>query len=174
MTATEINSLLSRLPELQGGKMPPVDPVLTAELVPTLLKGGKDAITALLNALHEVDNGSDWKARFLLQTLTIAVGTAEQAAQRQLLATVLLDEAAGARPPSVRTFLLHRLRLIAGADAVARLVPLLASDHPPLGDAAAAVLVSIGAPSKAPLAAALTAAQGRPQEVITNALAQIH
>ena len=65
------------------------------------------------------------------------------------------------------------MRLIAAADAVAKLVPLLAADDPPLADAAATVLVSIGSPSKAPLAAALKTAQGRRKEVIENAMAQI-
>ena len=174
MTQTEINALLSRLPELEGGKMPPVDPNLTTELVLALLKGGKQAIGGLIDALKEVDNGGDWKARFLLQALTIAVGAAEQVAQRQMLADALLGEAAGSRPASVKTFLLQRLRLIAGKDAVPQLVTLLASDNPQLSDAAATVLVSIGPPSKAPLAAALNAAQpGRSKELIENALAQI-
>lgn len=125
-TETKTNALLSRLPELQGGKMPPIDPALTNELVPTLLKGGKDAITGLIDTLREVDNGSDWKARFLVQALVSAVGTAAQAPQRQMLTEILLAEATGSRPAAVRTFLLTRLRLIADTNAVAKLIPLLA------------------------------------------------
>lgn len=170
---TTTNTLLKRLPELRDGKMPPIDVNLTSELVQTLLKGEKPAIAGLIDALREVDNGSDWKARFLLQTLVIAVGPAAQAPQRQMLADVLLDGASGSRPVSVRTFLLARLRLIAGPDMVAKLIPLLAAEDPQLADAAATVLVSIGAPAKAPLVDAHKTAQGRSKEVIGNALAQI-
>ena len=172
-TETKTAALLARLPELQDGKLPPIDANLTTELVRTILAGGKEAVIALIDALREVDNGGDWKARFLLQALVVAVGPAAQAAPRNTLAAILLDEAAGTRPAAVRTFLLARLRLLADPTAVAKLVTLLASDNPPLTDAAAAVLVSIGTPSKEPLAAALKAAQGRQQEVIKNALAQL-
>jgi hypothetical protein len=172
-TATKTNPLLERLPELEGGKMPPIDPKLAAELVQATLAGGKEAIIALIDQLKEVDNGSDWKARFLLQALIVSVGTPAQDPQRQMLATVLLDEAAGTRPPSVRTFLLARLRLIAGGDMVAKLVPLAAAQDAQFADAAATVLVSIGAPAKEPLANALKTAQGRPKDVLANALAQI-
>jgi len=173
MTEAETSAFLGRLPDLQGGKMPPIEATLTNEIVQTCLKGGRESIVGLIDALREVDNGGDWKARFLLQALTISVGTPDLAAQRQVLAAVLLDGAAASRPAAVRTFLLSRLRLIAGSDAVARLLPLLAADDPPLADAAATVLVSIGPPSKEPLAAALKNAQGRQKEVIENALAQI-
>ncbi|MEI6674307.1 MAG: hypothetical protein WCO57_03920 [Verrucomicrobiota bacterium] len=173
MTETETNALLNRLPELQEGKMPPIDANLSSELVQTLLKGGKDAISGLINAVREVDNGSDWKARFLVTTLVSSVGAPGQDSQQQMLAAALLDEATGTRPESVRIFLLARLRLIAGKDAVAKLIAFLAGDNPQLSDAAAAVLVSIGSPAKEPLAEALKAAQGRRKEVIENALAQI-
>jgi hypothetical protein len=173
MTAIEINALLNRLPDLQGGKMPAIDANLSTELVQTFLKGGKAAITGLIDTLREVDNGSDWKARFLVTTLVSSVGTPGQESQRQLLAAILLDEATGGRPESVRIFLLARLRLITGKDAVAKLIALLAADKPQLNDAAAAGLVSIGSPAKEPLSEALKTAQGRRKEVIENALAQI-
>ncbi len=153
--------------------MPPIEPRLSSELIQALLQGGKDAIRGLIDTLREVDNGSDWKTRFLVTTLVSAVGAPGQDPQRQMLAAVLLDEAAGARPEPVRTFLLARLRLIAGTDAVAKLIALLAADNPQLSDAAAAVLVSIGNPAKEPLAEALKAAQGRRKQVMENALAQI-
>jgi len=172
-TETKTSALLNRLPELQDGKMPPIDATLSTELVQTILKGEKAAIVGVIDALREVDNGSDWKARFLLQTLVISVGTPALAPQRQMLADLMLDEAAGNRPSSVRTFLLERLRLLAGQDAVAKLIPLLAAEDSQLADAGAAVLVSIGTPAKAPLAEALKTAQGRRKEVIGNALAQI-
>jgi hypothetical protein len=172
-TATNTNALINRLPDLQEGKMPPIDKNLCTELVQTLLKGGKDAIVGLIDALREVDNGSDWKARFLLNTMVFSLGTPEQSTHRSMLANVLLEEAAGARPAAVRTFLLARLRMIADKDSVAKLIPLLAAEDPQLTDAVATVLVSIGTPSKEPLAGALKAAQGRRKEVIENALAQI-
>lgn len=153
--------------------MPPIDPKLSAELVQALLKDGKAAFTGLLDTLRETDDGGDWKTRFLLGALVSSVGNPEQAAQRQALATFLLDEATGSRPIPVRIFLLARLRLIADKEAVAKLIPLLAAQNPPLVDAAAAVLVSIGVPAKAALVEALKAAQGHPKAAIQNALAQI-
>ncbi len=97
-TETKTSALLNRLPELQDGKMPPIDATLSTELVQTILKGEKAAIVGVIDALREVDNGSDWKARFLLQTLVISVGTPALAPQRQMLADLMLDEAAGTAP----------------------------------------------------------------------------
>ena len=172
-TETTTTALLSRLPELQEGKMPPVEPKLTDELVQAVLGGGQEAIVGLIDALREVDNGSDWKVRFMLQALVIAVGTAAQAPHKRKLAEIMLDEAAGIRPAPIRTFLLARLRLLAGCDELPRLIALLTAEDPQLSDAAATVLVSIGTPSKEPLAEALKAAQGLRKDAIQNALAQI-
>ena len=172
-TETNNNPVLNSLPDLREGKMPAIDPKLADEVVQTILKGGKDAIIGVIEMLREVDNGADWKPRFILQALVIAAGNPDQDAQRRMLATVLLDEAAGARPAPIRAFLLARLRLIADKDMVAKLLPLAGADNPQLADAAATVLVSIGAPAKEPLTGALKSAQGRSKEVFENALAQI-
>ncbi len=153
--------------------MPPVDPRLADELVQACLQAGKECIVGLIDGIGAVDNGSDWKPRFLLQALVAAVGVADRGPQRRMLADALLAEATGERSPAVRAFLLARLRLIAGDDAVAKLVPLLAAEDPQLADAAAAVLVSVGPPAKQALANALKGAKGRAQAVIANALAQI-
>ncbi len=147
-TKTKTSSLLDRLPELKKGKMPPVDPKLAAGLARNLMEGGKGAIVALIDELREVDDGSDWKARFMLFTLVTSAGAPGRDRQRRMLSEVLLAETAGDRPASVKTFLVSQVRLIAGGDAIPKLLPLLASDHPPVSDAATAVLVSIGAPSK--------------------------
>ena len=134
---------LDSLPDLQGGKMPPIDPKLADETVQTVLKGGKDAIIAIIDLLRETDDGTDWKARFLLQALVIAVGNPGQDATRQTLAAILLDESIGSRPVPVRIFLLARLRFIATNDMTAKLTPLAGGGDPRLADAAAAVLATI-------------------------------
>jgi len=172
-TETKNNPVLNSLPDLQGGKMPAIDPKLADEVVQTLLKGGKEAITGVIEMLREVDDGADWKARFILQALVISTGNPGQDPQRRMLATVLLDEAAGSRPAPIGVFLLARLRMIADTDLVPKLIPLMGADNPQLADAAATVLASIGTPAKEPLTGALKSARGRTKEVIENALAQI-
>jgi len=172
-TETKNNPVLNSLPDLQDGRMPTIDPKLANEAVQTVFTGGKDAITGVIGSLREVDDGTDWKARFMLQALVIAAGNPDRDAPRRMLATILLDEAAGSRPVPIRSFLLARLRLIADKDMVAKLIPLAGADHPQLADAAATVLVSIGTPAKESLTEALKSAQGRTKEVFENALAQI-
>ena len=82
-TDTKKNPLLNSLPDLQGGKMPPIDPKLADEVVQTILKGGKDAIIGVIEMLREVDEGADWKPRFMLQALVIAAGNPGQDAHRR-------------------------------------------------------------------------------------------
>jgi hypothetical protein len=85
-TKTKTSALLDRLPELRKGKMPPIDPKLNAELVNTVVAGGKPSVTELIDELQEVDDGSDWKGRFLLHALVTSAGTPGQDKQRLQLA----------------------------------------------------------------------------------------
>lgn len=173
MPETKTSALLDRLPELRKGKMPPIDPKLSTEIVTSIAKDGQAAVGALIDTLQEIDDGSDWKARFLLRNLVTSTGNPGQDQVRRQLAKTLLAEATGNRPAPIRTFLLLQLRLIADKEAVPKLIPLLSAKDAPLANAAAATLVSIGIPARPPLNAALKSAKGRFQELIEYALVQI-
>lgn len=169
----KITALLERLPELAGGKVPPVDPALAGEIAESILQGGEPALAALLDGLGAVDDGSDWKARLMLHAVVNLAAGADGAASRETVAGTLLAESAGGRPAGVRVFLLGQLRLLAGADAVPAVVPLLTAVAPGVADAAAAVLVSIGPAALPALRLAHEGAEPRHQEVIGNAIAQV-
>jgi hypothetical protein len=170
---TEIESLLRRLPDLEKGKMPAVDPGLAEKLLERLLKGGEGLVRDLASRIDEVDSGKDWKARFLLHRLTMLVGAPDRAAQRGMLAGLLLEESIGGRPAGVRVFLLSQLRLVADGTAVPKVVVLLGANESEIVDAAALVLVSIGVDALPPLRKALAGAQGPQRDAIGNAIAQM-
>lgn len=153
--------------------MPGVDPGLAANLLHHLLDGGEELVIDLISGVADVDNGGDWKVRFLLHRLVMLVGAPDRAAQRGMLAGVLLKESGGARSEGSRVFLLSQLRLIADTGAVPRLVTLLMENAPEIVDAAALVLVSIGQPALPALNDALTGAKGPQRDAIGNAIAQI-
>jgi len=168
-----LQKLLATLPEPKEGRMPPIDADLVNDLGHDLIDGDRDAITALVASLKEVDDGRDWKSRFALNALAIHVGEPGHDPQKQAFIDSCLAELDGNHPAAVKTFVVSQLRLVAGRQDVPKLLPLISSDDPQIADAAAAVLASIGAPAKAPLEKALGTAKDRQKDLIRHALLQI-
>jgi len=168
-----MESLLGRLPDLDRGKMPAVGTALAEGLLRELLQGGEERLLDLVAGIKEVDNGDDWKARFLLHRLVMLVGAADRAEQRGMVAGLLLEESIGERPAGVRVFLLSQLRLIADGTAVPKLVSLLGANEREIVDGASMALVSIGEDALPALRKALAKAQGPQRDVIANAVAQV-
>ena len=80
----DLQTLLTQFPDPKGGKMPPTDADLVNDLGHDLIQAGRAAVTALVASLEEVDDGSDWKSRFLLNALAIHVGEAGHAVEESL------------------------------------------------------------------------------------------
>lgn len=173
MPETTVQSLLDRLPDLREGKMPPVDHKLAAELVESIFTTGPSAISGLIGLLREIDDGSDWKTRFAINALVIHAGAGERDDRRKLLVDTFHKELAGEHPAAVLAFVLSELRYVAGPESVSAMIPMLSAADIPLADAAAAVLVTIGTPAKAPLEKALGKAKGRQKELIEHTLLQL-
>jgi hypothetical protein len=173
MPNLNLEKLLAKLPESKDGKMPPIDADLTNDLGHDLIDGGRPAVAALLRSLREIDDGSDWKSRFLLNALAIHVGETGHDERKQDFIDSCLSELGGDYPDTVKAFTLTQLRLVAGPKDAPKILPLLDSAHPQIADAAADTLVSIGTAAKEPLREALRGARGRARELIDHSLAQI-
>lgn len=168
-----MNPWLERIPDLNGGKYPGMDPGEAVRLFDELLAGGKDAIIGVIDTLRGVDDGSDWKSRLLLHALATHTGHPERVAQRKTLERIYAAELQSRRPPAVRIFLARQLRGFAGTRSIPALAALLQENDPQLIDAAAAALTVIGEPAEAALKKVRSETEGHAREAVDHALAQI-
>lgn len=175
MAETDIDALFTRIPELEEGvRFPALDPAEAPGLFDEVLSGGEGAVGAIFDRLQEIDDGTDWKARFLLHALATHVSGEGRDEARKELQAACASAAVSDRPASLRTFVLQQLRWIADGEVVATVAPLVTDADRQLADAALAVMVSVGREARPTLRQALEAKPGDVHEVaIRNALAQI-
>lgn len=169
-----IDAILSRLPDLEDGiRFPAIDAAVTADACTAILAAAPASIAALAGRLQAVDDGSDWKARFLLHALATHVsgpGRASDRANLQSACGALLDEA---RPPHVQAFIAAQIQLFGDASILPVLASRLRHADERLVDAAVAAMVAIGDASAPFLRDALDGASDHQRRAIENALTQL-
>lgn len=164
------NTYLSRIPELvKGRRFPSMPPEVADEMLAELLAKPNAVTIAIIDTLSEIDDGSDWKSRFLLKALVSQSQDASRAKVQQAFTEALNTD----RPASVKTFLVMQLQWIADKDAIDVLTAQLNSDDAALVDAAAATLTAIGKPATKALKQANKNAKGHAKVAIAHALKQI-
>ena len=138
-----------RIPELQNGRrFPSLAPDKANQLFEEILAAGEDAIGGIIDGLEAVDDGKDWKARFVLGALASHVGSKEREAARKELEKVFVAALQQVeRPASVRTFLVMQLQWFGDAGCVGAVAQQLESKDVYLVNAAAATLGTIGGPA---------------------------
>jgi hypothetical protein len=57
-----LSDILNKIPELNKGKTPGMDPAEAAKVFDAMLAGGATTIQELIAALNDVDDGSDWRS----------------------------------------------------------------------------------------------------------------
>ena len=164
------NTYLSRIPELvKGRRFPSMPPEVADEMLAELLAKPNAVTIAIIDTLSEIDDGSDWKSRFLLKALVSQSQDASRAKVQQAFTEALNSD----RPARVKTFLVMQLQWIADKDAIDVLTAQLDSDDAALVDAAAATLTAIGKPATKALKQANKNAKGHAKVAIAHALKQI-
>lgn len=169
---TPNNPWLKRIPELEGGRrFPSLAPDKATQLFGELLSADKKEIVSIIDALNEIDDGKDWKARFVLGALASHVGAADRKNDRAKLESILAGAVQQAdRPASVKTFLVMQLHWFAGAAAAPAIASQLGDQSPGLVDAAVAALAAIGDPGAQALKEAQGKAKGHARVAIDHAL----
>ena len=171
---SEQNPWLQWIPELDDGRrFPSLDPDKAEELFGELLAAGKGATLGIIGCLREVDDGKDWKARFVLGALASHVSGPGRDQERRDLESWFAGELAGERSAGVKTFLAMQMQWFAGAAAVPALAAQIGSPDAGLRDAAAAALTAIGSSAVPALRDARDKVGGDASVTVDHALAQI-
>jgi hypothetical protein len=152
------------VPELVD-KMPPLDKggTFTApawdEAIPifdAILKA--DGVSAVIDLLKPVDDGQDYKARYVLHALAQYLGRPGKEDARVKFSTALAAQLSGDKPASVRGYLARQLQVIGGREAVPALGKALAD--PEICEYAAQALLAIGDGAAPEFRKALPAVKG--------------
>ncbi len=135
-----IEELVDKIPPLDKGgtfTAPPWEEVIV--LFDALLKA--DAIPALVGMLKAIDDGQDYKARYLLHGLAQYLGRPGKEADRLKFSAALAAQLSSERPASARGYCARQLQVVGGPEAVPALGKALAD--PEVGPFAAQALLAI-------------------------------
>jgi hypothetical protein len=75
------------------------------------LAAGEAGLAELIGMIQEVDDGTDYRARYVLHGLAVHVCAAERKDERKLLCRVLAEALNGPRPAAIRGFLARQLQV---------------------------------------------------------------
>lgn len=168
MAKFDITTVLGSTPNHVNGKHEGPSPSDAPNIFDALTTGGSPAFIALIDQLKEVDNGEDYKARFLLHGLATYTCGPGKGKHKKQLADTLAAQLNADRPATIKTYLLQTLQLIGDNNVAAAIGKHLLDDK--LGDPAAAALVAIGKDGASELRTALPKATGRAQLTIVQSL----
>lgn len=113
MNQDAVAALLERLPASldKQGKLDGAPWDEARKLFDELLAGGREALLSLIGLLREVDDGTDWRARYVTHGLAIHLGDPGRERERALFASTLASQIVTVRPPPVQGFLIRQIQV---------------------------------------------------------------
>lgn len=133
-----------------------------------LVASGRDGIVAVVAMLKEVDDGSDYKARYALHALAQYVGRPGKEAARKTFVDALASQLGGERSKGVQGYVARQLQVIGSKESAAALGKLL--PDPELCESATQALLAIREGATVELRKALPELKGGPRLTVLQAL----
>jgi HEAT repeat protein len=133
-----------------------------------LLAAGRGGVVAVVAMLKEVDDGSDYKARYALHALAQYVGRPGKEAERKIFVGALASQLGGDRSKGVQGYVARQLQVIGSKDAAPALGKLLGD--PDLSETAAQALLAIREGAVLEFRKALPDLKGGPRLTVLQAL----
>ena len=133
-----------------------------------LVAAGRDGLVAVVAMLKDVDDGSDYKARYALHALAQYVGRPGKEAARKTFVDALASQLAGDRSKGVQGYVARQLQVIGTKDAAPALGKLLGDAE--LCESAAQALLAIRDGAAAEFRKALPDLKGGPRLTVLQAL----
>lgn len=170
-TSAQVKELIAQMPALKGVIEPqPWDNVFKACTV--ILENPKENVVGIIEAFGEVDNGKDYKARYLLRSV-VTVSANEQfiKTKHEEVIAAVASQLTTERGKEVKAALIRELRF-AGTPSASKAIAPFVTDEQLCSDACNA-LRSIQVGATAILLAALPVAKGKARTEIVHALAAL-
>lgn len=168
-TKEDLAALVDRIPRLdkRGTFAGPRWPV-AEEIFEGILEGGAENVAGLVKMLKEVDNGEDYKARYVIHGIAVYLGRPGKEKQREMFATALASRIGGADPVPVQGFVIRQIQVVGGKEVAGALGKALGNEA--LCDDAASALLAIQAGAVEQFRKALPEAKGRARLAVLQAL----
>ncbi len=165
----DLAALVGQMPELdKHGKLTGPDWPSAIKVYDAVLEGGRESVAKLVGMLKEVDDGEDYKARYVVHGLALYVCRPEKKKQREMFTAALLSQLGGDRPKSVQGFVVRELQVAGGKESAGPLGKLLADGD--LFEDAAMALLAIRDGAVEQFRKALPAAKGKQRLTVVQAL----
>lgn len=161
--------LVNQMPDLVEGKVEGPTWSQAERILDPLLAGGQRALTAVIDMLHEVDNGSDYKARYTLHSLAVHTAKSRGEEHHETMVDTLVAAVRSDRPKPIRAFLIRQLQVCGTPRVVPVLAPLLMDET--LCEPAAQALLALEKNAAGVLRRVLSNAPSENRLTIVNALA---
>ncbi|HUU08977.1 MAG TPA: HEAT repeat domain-containing protein [Phycisphaerae bacterium] len=172
-TIDDVKALVARVPDPDpNGTYANLDQAkieAIGQLVPELLKGGRDTVLGVIDMLVEPGQGNDVKPHFALHLAAVHVTGLGDEKARADFALALASQIGGDRPKAVQEYLIQELGVAGGKEVVETLGKALLDTA--LCDAAARALAAIGNGAADQFLAALPKVQGRGRLSVIKKLA---
>jgi len=133
-----------------------------------VLAAGKEGVTAVVAMLKDVDDGADYKARYVLHGLAQYLGRPGKEAARSLFVEALAAQLGGDRPRGAQGYVARQLQVIGTKECAAALGKLL--PDPELCEYAAQALLAIRAGAVEEFRKTLPDLKGGPRLTVLQAL----
>jgi|GEM_PF-2841424 len=154
MAEATIASLVDQVPALdEDGKFTGPSRSAMEPILEGCLAAGAAGLQELIGMLREVDDGSDYRTRYILHGLAVYVCPPARKEQRALLCRVLAEAANGTQPAAVRGFLVRQLQVCGTSREFPALGRLLGDAE--LCDSATQAILAIGEGAEAAFLEAL-------------------
>ncbi len=137
------------------------------QILDPILKGGRNSIVGVIDMLREVDDGADYKARYVLHALAQYVCRADKAEQQDMLVHGLIAALDGRAKP-IQKFIIRQLQVCGDGRASDRLGKFLLDEE--MSEDAALALMAIGEGAVEQFRLALRRARGKARLTIVQDL----
>ena len=180
--SAELKKLVNQMPELDRVKTKDNKVRITGKLTGPLwddaekiydkiLKGGRDSIIGVIDMLAEIDDGKDYKARYVLHAIAAYVCRPGKEKHRTAVIEAVASQIGTDRPKAIQRFLVRQLQVCGDGRATAALGKQLLDKD--LYETAAAALVAIGKGAAEQLRKALPKAKGKCRAAIVQSLGAV-
>lgn len=179
--SADLKQLVSRMPELDRVKQKNkvhITGKLTGPLwddaekiYDKILKGGRDSIVGVIDMLAKIDDGKDYKARYVLHAIAAYVCRPGKEKHRTTVVQAIASQIGGSRPKPIQRFLVRQLQVCGDGRAAATLGEHLLDED--LYEPAAAALTAIGDGAAEQFRQALPKAKGKCRMTIVQNLGAV-
>jgi len=165
----DLAALVGKMPELdRHGKLDGPPWPEAEKIYDEILKGGRENVAKLVGMLKEVDDGEDYKVRYVIHGLALYLCRPEKGKDRGAFTASLVSQLGKDRPKAVQGFVVRELQVAGGKEAVEPLGKLLADEE--LYEDAAMALLAIREGAVEEFRKALPGARGKRRLTVVQAL----